>query len=68
MEITVLYFVDVIPYVFLSLVLAMAANRFASMSDEELQAFLEDRRSSKTYKKQTNKHICIQTQQFHFIY
>jgi uncharacterized protein YacL len=54
MEITVLYFVDVILYVFLSLVLAMAANRFASMSDEELQAFLEDRRSSKTYKK-TNK-------------
>jgi hypothetical protein len=37
MEITVLYFVDVFPYVFLSLVLAMAANRFASMSDEELQ-------------------------------
>jgi hypothetical protein len=25
------------------------------MSDEELQSFLEDRRSSKTYKKQTNK-------------
>jgi hypothetical protein len=29
----------------------MAANRFASLSNEELQDLLEDRDSSKTYKK-----------------
>jgi hypothetical protein len=38
----------------------MAANSFASLSNEELQDLLEDRDSSKTYKKQTNKHIDIQ--------
>jgi len=44
----------------------MAANRFASLSDEELQALLEDH-DSKTYKnKQTNTYI--QKQQKHLIY
>jgi hypothetical protein len=47
----------------------MAANRFASLSNEELQDLLEDRDSSKTYKKQnkTTKHILIQKQQKHLI-
>jgi hypothetical protein len=45
----------------------MAANSFASLSNEELQDLLEDRDSSKTYKKQTNKHIDIQKPKKHLI-
>jgi len=37
----------------------MAANSFASLSNEELQDLLEDRDSSKTYKQQANKHIHV---------
>jgi hypothetical protein len=33
----------------------MLANRFTSLSDEELQALLEDRDSSKTYHKKNKK-------------
>ena len=61
MEIAVLYFLTSFPMYSSVLFCTLAANRFALLSDKELQALLEDRHSYKTYKQNKQTHTHTQT-------